>query len=179
MLWIGHLALGYLATKLFLVNSLLTLSTSEINILILLGMLAALLPDLDLIPFFLKHRSMKLQKNKSHRRIWSHAPLLWAFILIIGAFFTTSTFAFFICLAILIGSWSHFIGDSIEYGVYWLWPFSSQKFYLHKARGTEPLEKETSVTHYYTTFIKKVYIKNWTFYIEILIIIAALALFLS
>ena len=178
MLWIGHIAFGYLSTKLILIFAP-QFSNSEYNLLMLIGIIASLLPDLDFIPFFIKHRSIKLQKNKSHRKIYSHSPLLWTSILIIAMFFTTSPLALFTCLVILVGSLSHFIADSIEYGIYWLWPFSSVKWRLRQARGSEPLDKENSILGYYTTFIKKVYIKNWTFYIELFIITIAILVFLN
>ncbi len=174
MLWFGHLALGYLVTKTILALTPAQFSMPEIRILMTLGMIAALLPDIDLIPFFIKHRSAKLQKNESHRRIWSHAPLLWIAVLLLILSMTDSPFAFTACLVFLAGSLTHFLADSIEDGVFWLWPFSNIKWYLHKAKEIEFSSQKTSVVCYYKRLLTHIYIKNWTFWIESVIILLAL-----
>ncbi len=175
MLWFGHLALGYLVTKFLLQFAPSTFSTQEVRLLITFGMIAALLPDMDLIPFFIKHRSIKLQKKESHRKIWSHAPLLWISIILVLLVFTAqSLFTLFAGIVLLGGSWSHFLGDSIEYGVFWLWPFSGKKWRLREARGSKFSSQKTSILRYYITFFTQVYVKNWTFWIESVTILLAL-----
>lgn len=180
MLWFSHAAAGYLIAKAFLHLSPLSLSASQENVLITLGILFALLPDLDFIPFFLKHGSMNLQKNESHRVQWSHAPLPWLLLSLIiieisyllnASLMLATGILLFLCLL------SHFLGDSIEYGVMWLWPFSKKQFYLHKARGTEPLSKKEGVISYYWKFFTRVYAKNWMLWIDIVVILAALVVF--
>jgi membrane-bound metal-dependent hydrolase YbcI (DUF457 family) len=183
MLWLGHIALGYLASKLVISLLGIPLSPNQADSLILIGMMAAILPDIDLVPFFLRHKSFKIQKDKSHRKVWSHAPLLWAFLIIIVASFLKSQFALMSVLVFLIGSLSHFLADSIEYGVFWLWPFSKKKVYIREANGngngvSYSPEGHTAYQHY-KHFLKSVYIRNWTVRVEAIILIVAAFVFFS
>ena len=141
-----------------------------------IGLIASEGPDFDLIKFFFEHRSMKLQKADSHRKYWSHAPLVWlmaSLTIVLAGYIAGSQFTSYIGWTILFGSWSHFIFDSIEYGIMWLWPFSKKPFYLHTA-PVENIDERKGTLAYYWTFIWKYYLRLWTFYLEIAVILLAL-----
>ena len=82
----------------------------------------------------------------------------------------------YVGLFILAGSMSHFIGDSLEYGIMWFWPFSKKQYYIHKIEK-ENFNKSEPLLRYYWKFFTKIYIKNYTFYAELVLIIAALLVY--
>lgn len=172
----GHLAASYLATKLLLNLTNAKFSSTETTTLYVISMIASVAPDLDLFKFFFEHSSLKLQKTDSHRKYVSHAPALWLFgclfIVLIG-YITSNPFVSYVGWAILVGSWSHFLGDSIEYGIMWLWPIS-KKFYCIHPVPEEEIDSQKGTLGYYWVFFRDYYIKRWTFYLEITLIALAL-----
>lgn len=168
MLIPGHLAIGYLLSLLILKTLNPEFNQSEINILLLLGSIFAILPDIDTISYL-----FKFNENTTHKQFISHTPFLW---LIIGlAFFLMSTTIFLQTLALifLIVTLSHFVLDSIEYGIMWLWPFSRKQFSIHKIKSEKP-KKNDSLYSYYKRIFFKEYLKSWAFYLEILVVGVAL-----
>lgn len=171
----GHLAGGYLATYALLNATGASFDSTHTIALYVIGILAAEMPDLDLIPFFFEHRSMKLQKTDSHRKYASHAPAVWLIIgLVIAAigYLLGSLFTSYAGFTLIVGSWSHFIADSIEYGIMWLWPFSHKQYALHKVEPEE-IEEQKGTISYYWTFIHRYYIRRYTFWVECLTIALA------
>ena len=184
----GHLAGGYLAATVLLAIFHPDLSTNQINCLLIIGTLAGELPDIDLIFFNLAHR--KYQKNitqntlksdykiiNSHRNYITHIPFFWLLIslaiVIIGQIFN-SIFTEYLGWTILVGTWSHLILDSIEYGILWLSPFS-KKIYAIKEntlQGNTPHRQGSLIQHFH--FVITTYWKIYTFWIEIAISIVAL-----
>jgi membrane-bound metal-dependent hydrolase YbcI (DUF457 family) len=172
MLWIGHLSLGYLVYR-----ALLSLyptdafSQFQLHILLAIALIASILPDADFIAFFRKNKSLKLQKDSSHRTQMSHAPLAYV---LIGAVLYLLSYTFFFKAASMLftlGTLSHFLGDSIEYGIMWLWPLSSKQYSLRHI----PREriKSNTVAGYYWEFFWEIYVRNWTFWIELAALVAA------
>jgi hypothetical protein len=177
MLWIGHLALGYLVFKLFSFLVPMSLTGHEQTILLAVALIASVLPDLDFIPFFIRNKSMKLQSGKSHREGFSHAPLFYT---LIAAILLAIPFSNLFHMAVLVGLVSiigHFIGDTIEYGVPWLWPFSSKRYALHQV-SPEKISRKSSTIGFYWTFFVKIYVKNYTFCLDLLCVLAAAYLLL-
>ncbi len=170
MLLPGHIAFGYLASKAALHS--IDLPAHEADIALLIGVISSVAPDLDLLYFFLRKRSLKLQDDSSHRTLLSHAPLLWLASAIALALFGQSEFWIAVGLAIWAGSWSHFAGDSIEYGIMWLWPFSKRQFSLRKISEAGPSEK--SLPRFYWRYFCDIYARNWTFWMEVTIICLAI-----
>lgn len=173
MLWVGHLSLGYLFYKIILsVYPAEIISQYELNILLVVTLIASILPDLDFISFFTKNKSMKLQNYSSHRTQISHAPLIYLTVGVI--FYLVSQTIFFKIASILfiVGIMGHFIGDSIEYGIMWLWPLSKKQYSLHKV----PKEniQSSGIVDYYWKFFWSIYVKNWTFWIELGVILTAI-----
>jgi hypothetical protein len=171
----GHLAGGYLAARALMALSNPALSRPEINALYIITILAAEAPDLDLIRFFFEHRSLKLQKTDSHRKYASHAPAAWlfgSFVIVLAGYLLGIPFVSYAGLAVLCGSWSHFILDSVEYGIMWLWPFSKKMFAL-RYPVQEEIDEQIGTISYYWQFIKKYYCKYITFYLELIVIAVA------
>lgn len=172
MLWFGHIAFSYILC--FVLSRILNLTPdANLNYLFLIGLIASIIPDLDTWILFYKYKSLKFQAEDSHRRYISHAPLVWIFTSLLIYFISTNDFVKYAGLFILVGSMSHFIGDSFEYGIMWLWPFSKKQFSMHKIPKENFRENEPLLS-YYWKFFSKIYVKNWTFYIEIISIIIAL-----
>lgn len=181
MLWFGHAATGYLLTTLILSIMQPELAPEQLRLLILFGTVAAVIPDLDFVFFFTKHRSLKLREKESHRAQITHTPLFWlvlSALVFLAGFTAGGIFGIYLGVLVLAGTWSHLLSDSIEYGVMWLWPFSRRQFYFRKVRGVGPSPRGISTAKYYWKFFTQVYVRNWTFYVEIALVIAALAVVL-
>lgn len=106
-------------------------SLSELAI----GICFAFGPDLDLIPFFLLRRRMKLV---SHWII--HFPL--PYILIGGLVVWGITREWFFLLNFVFASLAHFIHDTVSVpGIQWFWPLSRQAYALGRG-GVVKVGKE-------------------------------------
>jgi hypothetical protein len=109
--------------------------------LIILGVIGALLPDIDFIIWVIKQRGVINEWAHKHRDIL-HYPLL----LIPAAFGMTLYFfgqpeAWLVSL----GTLAHFIHDTmgIGGGIRWLWPFDNRFYYLEQAKQSWKLHKWT------------------------------------
>jgi len=176
----GHLAGGYLTALAVLEIAHTALPTPltphEATALLIFGTLAADLPDLDLFWFSFKHRVLGSQTDDNHRNYVSHAPIIWLAIALIvvgiGAL-AGSTFTELIGWLILSGSWTHFLLDSIEFGVMWLWPFSHKRFCLRRVEEVDTGVPLGSFAHYWRQ-ITRVYPTRITFWCELTVTLAAL-----
>lgn len=172
----GHLAGGYLATRALLSLSHAAFTPTQITALLIIGTLAGDGPDIDLLWFSFKHRILRIEEEDDHREYITHAPIFWLVLslIIVGiGYLAGSQFTEFIGWAILGGSWSHLIFDSIEYGVIWLWPFSKKRYCLRNVTEPEDLGEQGSIRRYWN-YIVRVYPTRITFYAEILIFLIAL-----
>lgn len=172
----GHIAGGYLATFAFLsLTNASSLPAEQINLLYAIGILSAEGPDMDIIFFYLECAKHKIYKT-NHRDYITHAPIVWflpAVIIIVCGIISSSPFVSSAGWIMLGGSFSHFVFDSIEYGIRWIWPFSNERFYLRDC-GDQEIAGDGSFSHYWK-YIISTYPKRWTFYAEILIVIAAVS----
>ncbi|MFA6295551.1 MAG: metal-dependent hydrolase [Candidatus Paceibacterota bacterium] len=175
----GHLSGGYLATYSLLALTHASFSPLQTSILYTIGIIAGEIPDIDLLFFYLEYRKDKIHKIFNHRYYITHTPALWLAIslltIIFGLIFN-SVFTIFIGLTILIGSWSHFVLDSIEYGIRWIWPISNRRFFIRDVPDSYIAGQRRGTFSYYWKYISSVYITRWSFYLEILITIVALLL---
>ena len=177
MLPSGHFAAGYLATTILIKVANTNLSTSQVGLITLIGTLSAVAPDIDKFYYLYRMKKGKLKKDENHRFYLTHAPFLWL-LLGLGIYsLGGNEFWQMVGLSIWIGSWSHFILDSIEFGVPWLWPLSKKLLALKKI--PDPSSKETGIIKSEWEFITKIYPKMTTSFIEILIIAFALITFLT
>ncbi len=180
MLPTGHVAAGYLTAAAILKFTNPGFSESEVGCILWFGVFFGFAPDLDIIYFFIKHKTMlvsgKDSKEDSHRKYLSHAPVLWLIPALLVVLFAPSLYWKYVGLLFWLGSWSHFVLDSIDYGIMWLWPFSNQVYAL-KNRGVKLQVTETGLFTHSIGFLK-LYSRRASFYLEVCIIICAIIIYL-
>ena len=173
----GHLAGGYIATASLLKAFAPTLPVGEMNALLLAGVMASELPDLDIITYYFDRKLKKTTKT-SHRSYETHAPLFWLVVSLIisltGAI-AGSDFVRLFGFVILSGTWSHLILDSIEYGVMWFWPFTERRFGLMDEVPREHVTAPPGTPLAHFQFVTRDYAKTLTFWVEI--VLTAIAVF--
>jgi hypothetical protein len=173
----GHIAAGYLVAEALIRATHVPLTDTQTSILLLLGMFFAFAPDLDMFyGFATRHEWTASSKTFNHRRFMSHVPVLWL-IAGLGVYIFAAT-PFMQCVGLLLwlGSWSHFLLDSIESGVMWLWPFSHKVFAL-KNPGKTYVSSERRFFKFWTDFVQA-YFHSPAFPFELIIITAAITVFL-
>ncbi|MBI3231801.1 MAG: metal-dependent hydrolase [Candidatus Doudnabacteria bacterium] len=180
MLPIGHIAAGFLVgvgfTKLFLPEAPLeTLGHFGIW-----GAFWGFAPDLDELWFFYKNKSLLVapgKVDKYHRNFVTHAPLLWLILGILASTLSKSQFWRQMGYVVWLSSWTHFLLDSIEYGIPWLWPYS-QKLYALKGAGIKPFVIEEKNFFKHSLQFLLYYTQTLSFYLEIIIIIIAVFVYI-
>lgn len=178
----GHIAAGYLATYALLKTTHAQLPPQQFNVLLGLGAFFAFAPDLDTFMSFAKAKSFILIDGKhSHRKFFSHAPLVWLIPSLAIIFFTKSAFGTYLGLTVWAGSWSHFVLDSLQHGIMWLWPFNKKLFALKDREfSLKELAKKESFVGYWTEFVWLYFTQlKFSSYLELIIIISALTVFLT
>mgnify|MGYP001596871106 CR=1 FL=1 len=175
----GHIAAGYLATKLFLNASNPEMNTVQTDQLLLWSMFFAFAPDLDMFYAFLKEKSFRhTGKTFSHRQFITHIPLVWFILGISISFLSQNEFVRYFGLIIWFSSWSHFILDSENMGVRWLYPFS-KKFFALKNPGVSDVNNANGFFNHWFNLIKIYHQKyKLTFYTEAILICTTLVVFL-
>lgn len=170
----GHIAAGFLTAKALLHFLHPALSTAEQTQLVWWGIFFSFAPDLDMFLSFAREKSFEVRdpKKNNHRKFISHAPLLWMLAGLAVYFFSSSEYFRMFGLLLWLCSWSHFILDSVEYGIMWLWPFNTEKWAL-KDRGVDKQISGEGFFGYWINFLK-FYTTRWTFYFEILLLISVL-----
>jgi membrane-bound metal-dependent hydrolase YbcI (DUF457 family) len=99
--------------------------------LIFIGLFFGFAPDLDLFYGFAKYKTWIASEDKfQHRTFLSHAPILWLVLAAIVYLIAPDPFWKEVGLLILVGSWTHFLLDSVESGIMWLWPFRTTRYAL-------------------------------------------------
>ncbi len=176
----GHIAAGYLTAKIVTGSLQYNLTASQINELSLIGAIVAFLPDLDFFFAFAKLKAFRIDnKIVNHRKLLTHAPIIWLLVGLIIFFSASSDFGKALGLVFWLSSWSHFILDSGE-GIMWLWPFTKRFLPLptsYYQRKYEFKHKEyKSFWKYWFNLAVKDYC-SFTGIIEILIILTALIVF--
>jgi len=180
----GHLGAGYIATRILLHFAHPTLTRIQTIWILIIGTLAGDFPDFDLVWDYFKYRNVPVgTRPGSHRHYMTHAPIIWVIIslIIVGiGSLAGSEFMKIIGWLFWIGPWTHFVLDSIEYGVMWLWPISKQRFYVFKGVEKDFIDKRPGTFGYYWEFITVQYMKRWTFWLEVAVfLIAVILLFRS
>ncbi|MFA6601616.1 MAG: metal-dependent hydrolase [Candidatus Paceibacterota bacterium] len=179
----GHLASGYLVTTAILHFSGLDFSHNQTIALYIIGTLAGEGPDIDLFRYYFDNLPSRKKKDvvANHRIYFTHAPVVWLLfslaIVAIGSILN-SQFVSTVGWLILAGSWSHFIFDSIESGIAWLWPYSHKRYCIHEFVERDiPGQKGTFA--YYWKFLTGDWTKMWVFYVEVIVTLIALWVFLG
>ena len=127
----GHIAAGYVTTKALLHYTHAQLTHHQQTVLLWWGSVLGLAPDFDVFYWLVKHRTLKAEhKTDNHRYFLSHAPILW--LLAGGLIFllAPTEYGKLFGLLVWLCSWSHFVLDSIQYGIMWLWPLNKRIYCL-------------------------------------------------
>ena len=176
----GHLAGGYLVTKALLVILHPVFSVWQMRAIYVVGIIASELPDVDIGVLFVDHLFSRKCDKASHREYITHAPFFWLLIsltIVLVGYIFSDIFVQFVGWALLAGTFTHFILDSLEYGIAWLRPFSARRFFLREI-AEEKSSKTQGSLGYYWELICNYYIHNWTFYLEIAITVVAICIFI-
>ncbi|HYV33822.1 MAG TPA: metal-dependent hydrolase [Candidatus Limnocylindria bacterium] len=173
----GHIAAGYLTGYALLKFAHPNISPAEAQQLLLWTTFFGFAPDLDSFYAFYKQGSMRAAANPNvnHRKFLSHAPVLWLIAGLLIYFFAPSVYIKYIGLALWLGSWSHFLLDSIEYGIMWFWPFSNKVYALKNREISYRLDEKNFFKHNWQVVV--LYSKHLSFYLEILVVLSALIVF--
>ena len=151
-------------------------------ILIIIGVLFALLPDIDFVFYWLKGEKLNAQTH-THRQLL-HAPLIFipvGFLIILSL---NTPLAFLFAILTLL----HFVHDSIGigWGIHWFYPFSRRFYKLFSTKDGKfskklfvswtPEEQKIAAEHYGDkNWIRNIYFKPTLISIvEFLIFIIAL-----
>ena len=157
-MFIAHLPAGYLATRLILHRQ--PAPPPVRRRLLALGMIASVLPDLDLLWFyFVDHR------RQVHHAYLQHLPLAWiplvaaaALVLWMRRAHRTAWLAMLIVAANIL---LHLVLDTTAGGIRWLWPFTNAEFAMSHVEARHQA--------WYLNFVF-----HWTFVLEVAILAAAL-----
>ncbi|MBM3257231.1 MAG: metal-dependent hydrolase [Candidatus Liptonbacteria bacterium] len=170
----GHLAAGFLTSYGLLKLSNVAFTPTEAGFILLAGTILGAIPDIDFIPFFSSRKSMRFTDSDTHRRYITHAPIIWLTIGLITALIAPNSFIWVLGLLIWLAPWSHFMGDSLEFGVRWLWPLSNRYFALGKYPDRDLATEKTLIRHYWG-IIRAYMTQSITFPLEAVLLLSAAA----
>lgn len=179
MLPTGHVAAGYLTGVALLKLSNPALPPEQMTQLLWWAIFFGFAPDIDVFYFFIKNKTMlvggKEANQDIHRKYGSHAPIWWLVSGLLIFFLSPSVYWKFVGLLLWLGSWSHFLLDSIEYGITWLSPFNKKLYAIKNREYKMVLEERNFIKHVFKYL--KLYSTRLTFYLEVIIIISALTIY--
>lgn len=157
-MFIGHLPAGYLATHSILLRHPAPAPCRRR--LLALGMAASVLPDLDLLWFYLVD-----QRRHVHHAYLPHLPLFWLAVFAAAALILrlrgAGRSAWLATAIIGANILLHLVLDTIAGGVRWLWPFSRAELVL------------AHVPARYGAWVLN-FVLHWTFALELALMGAAL-----
>lgn len=161
-MFIAHLPAGYLLSKYF--KSKIETNLISWKTIIFIGLLGSILPDLDLLYFYLLD-----DRQHQHHSYWTHIPIFWLGIYACTAsvfiavknkkLLLISTFLF--CDIIL-----HLILDTVSGGILWSYPLNSQYFVL------------LTISPQYNWWLLN-FIFHWSFALELLILSLVLLFYMK
>ncbi len=174
----GHIAAGFLTAEALLKITHPNLTPNQLNQLLFWGAFWGFAPDLDYFYSFALEKAFTIKdtEKNNHRRFITHAPVVWLTAGLLIFFLATSPFWKTFGLLVWLGSWSHFLLDSIEYGVIWLWPLSKKKYAFKHVESFNITKR--GFFAYWWEFVK-LYTKAITFYAEIIILVSAFIIYLT
>jgi hypothetical protein len=156
-MFIAHLPVGYVAT-LALLNRV-EVAAAVRRRLLALGLAASVLPDLDLLYFYLVD-----QRRQVHHAYLPHLPLFWVGVLALtaGALSLASRpRVAWVALGVFTTNvLLHLVLDSTAGGIRWLWPWSAAEFRL--------VEVPARYRPWYLNFVL-----HWSFLLEIALMLVA------
>ncbi|MDD2785496.1 MAG: metal-dependent hydrolase [Patescibacteria group bacterium] len=153
-MFIAHLPAGYILTT--------TLQKKlKTNKYLLLGLIASILPDVDLFYFFLVDNRQYL-----HHGYWSHIPFYWlliAVVTLIVAWLAKKKEYMFASVIFFSNIFLHLILDTIVGRIEWLYPFTNKAFYLFSVPNVYGFWVYNFAFHW--TFLFEVGLIAWAGYI--------------
>lgn len=155
-MFIAHLPAGYLLTR-YLQRK------RHIHRFLWVGLLASVLPDIDLLYFYLIDHKQTL-----HHHYWTHLPIFWAVTWIILIFiFTILRRRDLLGIGILFFAniFLHLILDTFVGGMNWLYPFIDHDVFWVTVPATH-------------TFWIWNFVFHWSFLVELAVVIWGLGLFI-
>lgn len=157
-MFIGHIPAGYI-TSVMLLNQFKLRGISETSF-ILSGLCGAIIPDCDLIYFYLiDHR------QHPHHMYFTHWPIVWFSLLVISCLWLqknhTKAILMFICC---LNACIHIVLDTIAGNIRWFAPFTNDYFSLF------------TVPAIYTPWWLN-FMLHWSFAIELSLVVWALILY--
>jgi len=161
-MFIGHLPAGYIVTRQAMRGR--PQADAAAGRLLALGLVASVLPDFDLVYFYLIDNRQTL-----HHHYWTHLPAFWAAVavptLAIAALLRRPA-ALLAWLVFHANVFLHLVLDTVVGHVLWLYPFSADSVVLFDVPARHGWWVWNFVLH-------------WTFLFELLLCGGALALFLK
>jgi inner membrane protein len=154
---LAHLPAGFLLTQALIHDRVVHGATAYWRYL-LLGLLASVLPDLDLFYYYLVDQQQHL-----HHSYWTHLPIYWYSLYLLCLLLVMMVGQrswLLICHIIFLNVLLHCVLDSVNGGIRWLSPWDMTYFRLFSVPKRTPL--------WYGNFIW-----HWTFLFEISIIVSA------
>lgn len=156
-MFIGHLPAGYILTKLIQQKS----HTTKY---FFVGLIASILPDIDILYFYLADNRQTL-----HHDYWTHKPFSWLIIALLtfGVIWLIKKMEYVVGWMIFFGNiFLHLILDTIVGKIAWLYPLTERAFFFFNVPATHDF-------WVYNFFF------HWTFLFEIAIVIWAISLFMK
>lgn len=158
-MFIAHMPAGYLLTRRLLENHTLNRYVKP-NWMgwLLLGLVASVLPDFDLLYFYFIDN-----RQHNHHTYWMHWPLFWlgctSVLLLTGLAFR---WRWLVKAAVIVGMVTqlHMALDTVAGGIMWLAPLSHESFVL------------VTVENRYQDWVHN-FLLHWTFLLELLIVFTA------
>lgn len=175
----GHVAAGYLTAFALTRGLYPNLDPSQTNQLLALGALFGFLPDLDMFWAFLKARGFTFERRTvNHRKFLSHAPILWLVAGLLWYWLADSQVAEAAGLLLWLASWSHFLLDTPEYGIMWLWPFSGTVVALWD-REVNFEARQHGFFGYWLGFLRWYVTTRVTFWLELMVVASAIFVYVT
>jgi len=155
-MFIAHLPAGYLLSRLLIRNSKsLNLTKKQYQLLLLTGLLGSILPDFDLLYFFLIDG-----RQHGHHGYWTHIPYYWTTLFLLGFVYCKMIQANKLIvtglLILYLNIMLHLLLDTLVGGIYWLYPIN--QFYLYL------VDIQPRFDWWVLNFVM-----HWTFALELLI----------
>jgi inner membrane protein len=164
-MFIGHLPEGYVLTRaLWSALQKVGGSTPKWRPFILAGLVSSILPDIDLLYFYLIDNRQHL-----HHSYWTHLPVYWLITgILMLLFIVVSKRKQWLPYVIVVGAniFLHLCLDTIVGKMRWLYPISNKDFYFF------------NVPRIHSWYVWD-FVLHWTFLLEFVPIIAAIYVYVQ